>query len=166
MKTINNRTQSIKALLGLLTVTLSSSLASAQTTGTITLSGSVPAATAIVVTGVGTFNNLDLTTTQSNLQVANVREINNTPNGYTVRMTSANGGLLKNGSIGSLTYTARYNGVAANLNTSPVTVTNASASTSVVNVLKPLTISYTGVSADSLMAGTYSDTLTFTITAN
>ncbi len=138
----------------------------AATTGTITLSGSVAAATAIVVTGVGGYNNLDLTTSQTNLQVANVREINNTANGYTVRMSSANAGALKNGTAGSITYTAKYNGVTANLAVAPVTVTSSPAANAVVNVVKPLSISYTGVAADSLMAGTYSDTLTFTITAN
>ena len=45
-------------------------------------------------------------------------------------------------------------------------VSPAAASNSVVNATKQFAISYTGVPAANLMAGTYSDTLTFTITAN
>lgn len=148
------------------TLALMSPSAIAATSGSITISGAVSAATAIVVTSVAGFNNLDLATTQVDLSVANVREINNTTNGYTVTATSTNAGLLKNGTLGSISYTAKYNGTSFTLSTTPQTVTNAAASNVVVNVVKPLVISYTGSAPETHMVGTYSDTLTFTIAAN
>lgn len=137
----------------------------AATTGSVTLSGTVAASTAIVVTGQNNFNNLDLSTSTTDLTVATVREINNTSNGYTVTMTSQNAGQLKNGAVGQVAYTAKYNGTAATLSAIPQTVTTAGPSGTVVNVLKNFQITYTGQPAGSLMQGTYSDTLTFTITA-
>lgn len=134
-------------------------------TGSITLSATVPAATAIVVTGTGSYNTLDLSTAATNLAVASIREINNTTGGYTVTAASTNAGKLKNGSAGSVTYTAKYNGSSFTLSSSPVNVTTSPASTSVVNIVKSLQISYAAQPAGSLMAGTYSDTLTFTISA-
>lgn len=138
----------------------------AATTASVTLSGSVPAATAIVVNPVSPYNNLDLTTTQTNLLVANVREINNTTLGYIVRVSSLNAGALKNGPTNSIAYTAKYNGVTFNLTVAPVTVTTQGTQTSVINIVKPLTISYTGQPSENQFNGSYSDTLTFTIIAN
>ncbi|MGK5088446.1 fimbrial protein [Bdellovibrionota bacterium FG-2] len=137
----------------------------AATTGTITLSGAVAAATAIVVTPAAGYNALDLSTTQSNLNVATVREINNTTLGYTVKVASTNAGLLKNGTLGSVTYTAQYNSSGFTLSATPQTVTTSAPANSIVNVTKPLTVSYTGTAAENLMQGSYSDTLTFTITS-
>ena len=149
-----------------LVAVLLSAPAIAATTGSITISGTVPAATAIVVTGSTGYNNLDLAATATNLQVATVNETNNTTNGYTVTVASTNAGQLKNGTLGSVTYTAKYNSTAFTLSNAAAQVTNAPAANAIVNVSKPLTISYTGAAAGTLMTGTYSDTLTFTIAAN
>jgi hypothetical protein len=138
----------------------------AATTGQITISGSIPAYTAIVVSPVAGYNSLDLSTTATDKNVATVTEINNTTTGYTVKLASANSGSLKNGSLGSVAYTAKYNGTAVTLSSTAVTVTKQSSQTSVVNANKNFSISYTGVDPTTLMVGTYSDTLTFTITAN
>ena len=140
-------------------------VAHGATTGSITISGSVPVATAIVVTSVTGYNNLDLTASPVNLTVANVREINNTANGYTVTLASTNAGQLKNGTS-ALAYTAKYNNVTVTLSATATTVTTSPPSTAVVNVVKPFTVSYTGAAAETMTAGTYSDTLTFTIAAN
>ena len=153
----------IKKLSTMLFIT---NLGFAATTGTLLLQGSIPTSTNITVTGVSPFNNLNLTTTQSDLLVANVQEQNNTALGYKVTIASANTGKLKNGSVGSINYTAKYNGTAFTLSTTPVTVTNVTSQTTVTNITKPLTISYTGVTPASMMAGTYSDTLTLAIAAN
>jgi len=146
-------------------LTLLSTVGFSATSGNITISGNVAAATAIVVTSVSGYNALDLSTTAADQAVANVREINNTLNGYTVTLASANSGQLKNGTLGAVTYTAKYNGTSATLSSTPVTVTTSPASTSVINVVKSFAISYTGQPAQDLMVGTYSDTLTFTIAA-
>lgn len=149
-------------ILGLLV----SAVSFAATTGSITISGSIPAATAIVVTPVTGYNALDLTTTAVDTQVATVREINNTPNGYLIKLTSQNAGALKNGTLGNVSYTAKYNASTVTLSSTAQTIVTSPASNSVVNVLKNFTVSYTGQAADTLMQGTYSDTLTFTIIAN
>lgn len=145
---------------------LISSEASAALTGNITIQGSVSAATSIIVSSVAGYNSLNLHANQTNLSVANVTEQNNTTAGYTVTLSSANAGKLKNGSLGEINYTARYNGTSVALTVSPVTITTQGAQTSVVNSVKGFDISYTGVAAENLMVGTYSDQLTFTIAAN
>lgn len=152
-------------LLGTLTIGITGTVHAALT-GSITLQGSVGAATAIVVTPQNNYNALDLATTVSNLNVANVREINNTAAGYKVTLVSANAGKLKNGTLGQVSYTAKYNGNAVTLSASPQQITNQGPQTGVVNVVKAFTINYTGTPAADLMVGTYSDTLTFTIAAN
>jgi hypothetical protein len=138
----------------------------AATTGSLTVSGSVAATTAIVVTPISGYNSIPLNVTQVDLPVANVREINNTSTGYTVSISSLNSGALKNGSIGQITYTAKYNGTAFSLSSTPVTVTTQGVQTGIVNSVKSFTISFTGINMEDFMAGTYSDTLTFVIMAN
>lgn len=145
---------------------LLSSVSQAATTGSIILQGVVAPVVAVTVTGQGTYNALNLATTQTNLLVANVQEQSNDTLGYKVTVASANAGQLKNGTLGQVTYTAQYNAVTFTLSATPVQVTNQAAQTTVVNATKPLTISYTGTPAVSIMSGTYTDTLTFTITAN
>jgi len=138
----------------------------AATTASITLSGTVPQVISVVVAPQTGYNNLDLTTTTNNLVVANIIEQSNVTTGYSVTVSSTNSGQLKNGTVGQVTYTAKYNNVSFNLTSTPVTITNVTSQTTPANPTKPLSISYTGVAASSLMNGSYSDTLTFTITAN
>lgn len=149
----------------ILTILLSS-IAQAATTGSITLQGVVPSVVSVAVTGQGTYNALNLAATQTNLLVANVQEQSNDTLGYKVTVASANAGQLKNGTLGQVTYTAQYNSVTFTLSTTAVQVTNQAAQAVVVNAVKPLTVSYTGVTAVSTMSGTYTDTLTFTVIAN
>lgn len=157
--------QSSRVLFTSLTALIMAVGAYGATTGSITISGSVPGATAIVVNSVAGYNNLDLTASPVDLSVASVREINNTANGYTVTLASTNAGQLKNGTSG-LAYTAKYNNVSVTLSATPTLITNSPPSTSIVNVVKPFAVSYTGAAAETMAAGTYSDTLTFTIAAN
>lgn len=152
--------------LALMYLVLVPAVAFSATTGNITLSGTVPAVTSISIAPVAGYNILDLTATQTNTPVANVTEANNTALGYTVTLSSGNSGLLKNGALGTLAYTCKYNGNSAALSSTPVVVTTTSSQNNVVHTVKSLTISYTGISSDNLMQGTYSDTLTFTIIAN
>lgn len=148
--------------IGLITITNSF----AATTGSITVTGAIPAATALVVTTVSGYNSLDLTTTATDQQVATVRELNNTTAGYTVSLTSANSGQLTNGTLGAVTYSAKYDGSSVTLSSSPVSITSQGTQTTIVNTVKAFSVSFTGASADTLMVGNYSDVLTFTIAAN
>lgn len=141
-------------------------MAEAATTGTVTISGVIPASTSILVTSQAPYNSLVLSSAQTNLVLAVVNEQNNTPLGYNVTLASANAGKLKNGAIGQIVYTARYNGVAATLSVAPVNVTTQGAQLSIVNINKNFDITYAATPTASVMAGTYSDTLTFTIIAN
>ncbi len=137
----------------------------AATTGSLSVSGAVAAATAVVVTPTAGASSLNLATTQTNLNIGSVQEINNTTLGYALKVASTNAGKLKNGTLGSVNYTAKYNAVTFTLSATPQTITASAPAITVVNVTKPITISYTGVPAQNLMQGTYTDTLTFSITS-
>lgn len=156
----------MKGILGCALFLSTIAVASAATTGSVVLSGSIPANTSIAVTPTGSYNNLDLTTAANDLLVANVLEKNNTANGYTVTISSLNAGKLKNGTLGQITYTAKYNGTNAPLNGTPSSITTQGAQTVPINTSKQLTISYPAQDPNTLMQGSYTDTLTFTITAN
>lgn len=136
------------------------------TSGTITLQGAVANSVSIQVNGMANYNSLDLSATVTDLSVANVIERSNVATGYKVTLASSNSGALKNGTAGSLAYTAKYNGSSVILSSTPQTVTNVTSQSSIANVTKQLAISYTGAAAETMVAGTYSDTLTFTIAAN
>jgi hypothetical protein len=158
--------QGILGLIGGMSMASLSGQALGATSGSVVLSGVVPAETSITASGLAGYNSLDLSTTAQDLAVISVREINNTTNGYTVKMSSLNSGSLKNGTLGSVGYTAKYNGTAVTLSSNPVTVTNSGSTTTPVNVAKNFTISYTGADLTTLMQGSYTDTLTFSVTAN
>jgi hypothetical protein len=129
--------------------------------GSIIITGVIPAVTQLVVTPVPGL--LDLTVTTNDQTVATVKEMTNTSNGYVVTMSSVNQGLLKNGTIGAVPYSAKYQGVPVIFGPGSITLTDTSGTSSVTNVTKPLSISFSGTSPENLMAGPYSDTLTFTI---
>lgn len=138
----------------------------AATTGSLTLQGIVPQSISLSVAAAPAASALDLSTTQVDLQVATVTEQSNSHTGYKVTVTSANSGaLVRSGGTENLAYTMKYNGVAVNLATANAQVTNV-ATAGAVNTSKPVTISYTGVAAASMVDGTYLDTVTLTIAAN
>lgn len=141
------------------------SAARAASTGSITISGVVAQHTDIVVTPLTGYNALDLSTTASDLAVADVREKNNTNLGYKVTLTSQNAGLLKNGTLGSVAYTAKYGTTAVTLSATPQQITSSPVATVPVNVVKQFKVSYAGVDSATMMQGTYSDALTFTISS-
>lgn len=147
--------------LALSVVTLSSS-AFAGTSATLLLKGSVPAVLNIQVTPEPAATALDLTSTQSNTKVAVVQEKSNSSSGYNVTISSQNLGVLKNNAH-SFVYSLAYDGTVLNL-ASPVVQTHSDSSAVAVN--KNVTISYTGKPAEQLVAGNYTDTVTFTIAAN
>lgn len=155
-----------QTLTRILIFTMISSNAFAALSGSITLTGHVNSATSITVTPQNNYNALDLTVNTTDLVVAAVREKNNTAAGYTVTLASANSGKLKNGAVGEVTYSGKYNGSAVTLSSTPQNVTTQGAQTGIVNVVKNFSITYTGTPEADLMVGDYTDTLTFTIAAN
>lgn len=154
--------ENMKRLLGLGILFLQFN-ALAATTGNLTISGVIPQVVSISIAPQGLYNNLNLNNTQVDLLVAQVTEASNSANGYTVTLTSTNAGLLKNGIVDSVGYSAKYNAQSVVLSGSPVIVSNGASG--VVSATKDLTISYTGVPSTAKVSGTYSDTLVFNITA-
>lgn len=143
---------------------LHSGVVSAATTGNVILSGAVPQKISIDVAGVSPYSNLDLSATQTDLPIANITEHSNSKTGYTVSVSSLHTGYLVNAVSGSVAYTAKYNGGSTlDLSTSQQ-ITNQG-TPGVYNAAKSFTISYTGAAPETMVEGTYSDTLTFTIAA-
>lgn len=138
--------------------------ATAASFGTITISGIVPSNTSITVNPTSGYNALDLVNGVTNQQVCSITEKNNTTAGYTVTLSSTNAGTLKNGTLGNVPYTAKYNNASVTLSTSPVTITNQGSQSTPINIVKQFTV--TIPASPDVMTGTYSDTLTFTISAN
>lgn len=131
-------------------------------TGILTLQGQVAEMMSIVVTQLAGHDSLDLSATPANLKVAEVAESSNSATGYEITVTSANTGFLKNGTLDQLEYTMRYDGVAVDLSAADTVKDFAS---TVVDYISDVDISYTGKPAASMAAGTYSDTVTVTISA-
>jgi hypothetical protein len=137
----------------------------AATSGVLLLQGQVAKKLSIDVTAASAASALNLEVTQSDLAVASVNEKSNSNTGYKVTITSANAGkLLRAGGSEVFAYTMKYGGSAVALSGSGTTISTASAAS--VNVNKSLAISYTGVPAESMVEGTYSDTLTLNIASN
>lgn len=137
----------------------------AATSGNLILRGTVPLNLSILVTPEAVAQTLDLTTTQSDLKVASINEKSNSKTGYKITVSSLNAGKLKrtDGSE-TLTYTLKYGGSAVALASATDVVVSSSAG--LANTNKDVTISYTGAATDTMVQGTYEDTVSFTIAAN
>lgn len=136
---------------------------------TLVLKGSVDKKVSIVVTPDANAILLDLTASPTDLKVADVTEKANVSAGYKVTITSANAGKLVNedDNTESISYTLKYEGAAIEL------ISPAAGNNEVEYLTKQLqpvdrevTISYTGDEEEDLLAGDYSDTVTFAISAN
>lgn len=151
-------------------VLLSGAAAMAATEGNVTVSGTVDPINEITVTSQTGFNALSLTAGETDKLVAIVNEKNNNTAGYTVTLSSANAVVSADGiarlkdtvnTANTIAYTIKYGGSAVTLavdGTSVVTANGTNTDSTGVN--KNVNISTT---AGWHNAGTYSDTLTFTI---
>lgn len=151
------------ALLGMSTSAISA------TSGSLNLKGKVEKILSISVTPAAGADLLDLSASQTDLNVAQTLEKSNSNTGYKVTVSSLNNGkLLRDTGTETLTYTAKYNSTTLNLtNSNAVPVTGKSVSASgIYSATSNFTISYTGIDPTTMVAGDYSDTVTFTIAAN
>lgn len=150
------------AFIGLIgTVT---SIGHCATTGNLLLRGNVPDILSIQVTPEAEATNLDLANDQTDLKVATVQEKSNSNTGYNVTIDSANDGVLvRSGGSETFAYTMKYDGDTVDLSTAD-TFNNPAAAAVAVN--KDVTVSYTGQDPETMIAGDYEDTVTFTIAAN
>ena len=153
----------IFGLIGL--ITLSTTSAFAATTGNLLLKGTVPAVLSIAVAPEAVASNLPLDTTQTDTKVASVNEVSNSNTGYQVAISSQNLGMLVHDSVtsSSINYGLKYDGAAVDLSSTDTFTFGTAAS---VDVNKDIEISYTGVPHANLIQGNYTDTVTFTISAN
>jgi hypothetical protein len=147
-----------------LTLLASGFNAFAGTTATLVLKGNIPQILDISVSPETIASNLPLSSTQSNTKIATVKESSNSNTGYKVSISSANQGkLVRASGTESFDYALAYDGQTLNLSSS-VVLTRSGASA--VAVHKNVAISYTGVESSSMVAGDYTDSVTFTIAAN
>ncbi len=138
----------------------------------ITLSGTIPVITSISVTPEPDIANLDLSADLTDKKIATVVELSNKRTGYTVTIQSANAGsgstpVFKGSDVDNtdtIDYAVSYGGAAATFSGGIATVTDASAKTTKDGASKDVAITVGGASVFP-NADTYSDTLTFTITA-
>jgi hypothetical protein len=130
----------------------------------LTLSGAVPITIDISVTAQSVATNLDLHSSQSSLLVGTIYESSNSSSGYLVKAKSLNGGKLMNGAS-FVSYSFSYDGFTSNFsgpNTDEIVKTQGTPGL-YSSVLSEFRISYSGTPAGSMMAGNYSDTITFTL---
>ena len=127
----------------------------AATTATLVLQGHVPKILNLVVTPTSTASNLDLSTSQTNVNVASVSVLSNSSVGYNLTFSSANSGVLSNGSA-TIPYTLKLDSTNVTLN-SPLSYSNFG------TTVRQMYISYVASSPND---GTYTDTITITLTSN
>jgi len=140
----------------------------AATTGSVLLQGIVAKKISIVVTGDSVASALNLAVTQTDLKIATAVEQSNSSTGYKVTVSSANLGKLKRGANAEVfAYTLKYGGASVDLSSAAgAVVSNTSSPAAVQNLSKIMAISYTGVAAEAMVEGTYTDTLTVDIASN
>lgn len=159
-------------LIGTLGLILTAGAFAATSTGTLTLTGTVPQTVSITINPLTAATALPLQTTETDLPVASIVAKTNDANGFAVTVTSANGSKLVGTSASdSLAYTIDTSSSSTGGTYTPADLTGGSAifsqtsRTTGTGVTQYLFINYTG--DPSLNNGVnYTDTLTFTITGN
>lgn len=141
----------------------------AQTSGNITIAGTVANVTTITVASQAGYNTLPIAAGCVDQLVANATERSNDKLGYTVTLNSLNAGttaqaFLKGavGNTDTVNYTMKYNGTAVTLASGSAVVTSSAARTPVAGLVKALSVT---IPASWVNTDTYSDTLTLTIAA-
>lgn len=152
----------------LLALLVSVNTAQAASTGTLVISGTVALVNELVITANGSNNtNLNITGGESAKLVANVAETSNNGLGYTVTLSSANGGQLRLASDATkkTNYQLSYNGGSySQPSASAATVKTVSSLGALTTNTSPVRVNVTAFA--NAPAGTYSDTITLTIAAN
>lgn len=138
----------------------------AATSDNLKLKGKVPKKLSILVTPDPIALNLDLEASPTALLVASVNEKSNSSSGYKITADSLNDGKLVNqdDTTQSVTYSMTYDGNAVNLAT--VSDVKTVSAPGVYDDNSDVKIAYTGAPHESRVEGSYTDTITFTISAN
>ncbi len=137
------------------------------TTDDLKLKGKVPKKLEILVTPESIATDLDLEASPTALLVASVNEKSNSNTGYKITADSLNDGLLVNqqDTTQSVAYTMTYDTNLVDLSVANDVVKTITAS-GVHDNNSDVNIAYTGAPHASRVEGTYTDTVTFTISAN
>jgi hypothetical protein len=154
----------MKKLITALTLTTLASTAFAGTSVDLVLKGVIAPILELSLAADPNAQNLPLDQSPSNLKVGTLTEKSNYAQGYKIKAKSTNGGKLVNGSDQniSISYSMTYDNSGISLSTSPSQIyTTANLKGTFTKDLK---ISYS-VPANPA-AGTYTDTVQFTIEAN
>jgi len=138
----------------------------AATSDDLKLKGKVPKKLSILVTPDPIALNLDLEASPTALLVASVNEKSNSNSGYKITADSLNDGKLVNqqDTTQSVTYSMTYDGASVNLST--VDEVKNESSSGVHDNNSDVKIAYTGAPHETRVEGNYTDTITFTISAN
>jgi hypothetical protein len=137
----------------------------AATNASLALAGTVAPVMAISVAPEAFAAALPVGSAVSGQKLATVTELSNNLAGYTVSLATANGGELKGalaGNADAVPYVLTYDGASVAFNLGVAVISDVSGRTSGAGTPKSLAI---GFAAAFLNADTYSDVLTFTITA-
>lgn len=159
--------KSVKFAAALLTTFAVGASAVAATSGTLLISGTVATVYNLTITPNSDATNLNITGGESAKLVGQVTEQSNATNGYSIKMKSANGGQLVNGSNANIktSYKVGYSGQSSvTLSTSDQTVKTVSALTGLTSASSDVKVDVTAI--PNAAAGTYSDTITVSIVAN
>lgn len=143
-----------------LALLLFASSALAASSGSLVLSGSVATNCSLSVNSNNT--NLDIVGGESNKLVATISENCNDPNGYKVSVSSSNNGYLVNGNT-KTPYALSYDGGPAVSLISNQVAKTVNSLTSATSTASNVSVNVTALT--NALAGTFSDTLIFTITA-
>lgn len=161
--------EAIKTTLTLIFL-LSSWTAIAATSGSVDLSGVVPNELSISVTATTAASNLNITGGENQTKIATASESSRSLDGYKVFASSDNGSKLvhSNGEAsGSTDYTISYDGGSSTALTNPgqaYEVRDSGPQDGLINHESDININVTAY--PQAIAGTYSDTITFSIVAN
>ena len=138
----------------------------AATSDDLKLKGKVPKKLAILVTPDPIALNLDLEASPTALLVASVNEKSNSNSGYKITADSLNNGKLVNqqDTTQSVTYSMTYDGTSVDL--SQVDEVKNVGTSAVHDNNSDVKIAYTGAPHETRVEGNYTDTITFTISAN
>ena len=143
--------------------TLFTSATLAATTATLNLSGTINSVVEIEIDGGSSVTKTVDLLDKAPQSVATVTETSNDVDGYDITITSTNSGSLNNGSDDSAAYTLSYAGTSYNLSTAQ-TVENPSV-VGTNDRAVAVTITDARTNEYDFVDGTYSDVVTFEITA-
>jgi spore coat protein U-like protein len=147
------------AATALVALALAAGAAAANTSGTIRLQGSVAARCTVAVTDAQ--QSLNIVGGETSKQVGTVVENCNSGSGYTVSISSVQGGVLRSqaAGAGAIAYSLSYGGVAGALTTALAVVRDGAAFDRSVPVAVSMPAN------PQAIAGAYTDTITITIAA-